>query len=101
RSGTPAVDHHTPTAISEKDYPIRGTISPLTNTVAVKRSVGPVDEVSFVFGRPASPTSEQAPRGNGSLQHYSNPGIVRCLSPSAGRYMAGHYSARPLSPSSD
>lgn len=102
RSRTPVADSHKLAAISEKDYPIRGTISPLSNTVAVKRSVGPVDEVSFVFGRPASPTSEQAARGNGShQQHYSNPGIVRCLSPSAGRYMSGSYSARPLSPSSD
>lgn len=52
---------------STMDYPIRGTMSPLTNQIVVKRSIGPVDEVSFVFGRPASPRSERA--------------ATRCLSP--------------------
>lgn len=87
-------------SVVDADYPIRGTISPLTSKVAVKRSVGPVDEVSFVFGRPASPTSEQVMRC-GSPQTFVNPGIARCMSPSPARYIPGHYPSRPRSPSSD
>ncbi|XP_035824100.1 uncharacterized protein LOC101851541 [Aplysia californica] len=82
------------------DYPIRGTMSPLTNKVAVKRSIGPVDEVSFVFGRPASPmmSGEQVMRC--SSPQMKNLGLARCMSPSTGRYVSG-YSSRPMSPSSD
>ncbi|XP_059172554.1 kinesin-like protein KIF26B isoform X2 [Physella acuta] len=90
-------DHVTRTSFSDMDYPIRGTMSPLS-AVAVKRSVGPVDEVSFVFGRPASPTGDTVVR---PAQQYNSAGLVRCMSPSAGRYMTGHYNPRPLSPSSD
>lgn len=101
--GNSVVDNYTSTtspSVVIMDYPIRGTIHPLTNKVAVKRSVGPVDEVSFVFGRPASPTSDSA-MNYSPPKAYSNPGIARCMSPSPMRYMSGQYQSRPMSPSSD
>ncbi|XP_041353200.1 kinesin-like protein KIF26B [Gigantopelta aegis] len=49
------------------EYPIRGTISPLSSQGVAKRSAGVVDEVSFVFGRPATPITSVSER--------------RCLSP--------------------
>ncbi|CAG5125156.1 unnamed protein product, partial [Candidula unifasciata] len=100
---TSLVDNCTSTNSSSlvvMDYPIRGTMHPLTNKVAVKRSVGPVDEVSFVFGRPASPSNEPAMNCS-TPKTYTNPGIMRCMSPSSIRYISGPYSSRPMSPSSD
>ncbi|CAG5123013.1 unnamed protein product, partial [Candidula unifasciata] len=87
-------------AVLDMDYPIRGTISPLTNKMAVKRSLGTVDEVSFVFGRPVSPTNEHDIRCN-PPQSFTNPGIARCMSASPARYIPGYCLQRPMSPNSD
>ncbi|KAK6182778.1 hypothetical protein SNE40_010388 [Patella caerulea] len=64
----------------DEDYPIRGTISPLTNQ-RIQRSLDQTgNELSFVFGRPSSPCVDQTIDG-------------RCLSPINEQ--------RPLSPSSE
>ncbi|GFR91811.1 LOW QUALITY PROTEIN: hypothetical protein ElyMa_004337500 [Elysia marginata] len=85
----------------QSDYPIRGTISPLSgcSKVAVKRSVGPVDEVSFVFGRPASPGPE-AQIAYPSSGYFRN----RCVPASSLGFGARGFprkSGRARSPSSD
>ena len=94
-------------APAEPDYRILGTISPLSSCskLAVKRSVGPVDEVSFVFGRPSSPS---AAAGQNSALEYTVSGSGysrnRCLSPSGitlGSRGFSRRSGRPRSPSSD
>lgn len=71
-----AMLHYPPTM----DYPICGTISPLSDHIQIKRSIGPVDEVSFVFGRPTSPSCDT--------------GLRRVMSPP-------HIDKRPMSPASD
>ncbi|GFO04800.1 hypothetical protein PoB_003130500 [Plakobranchus ocellatus] len=91
---------------AEPDYPIRGTISPLSSKMAVKRSVGSVDEVSFVFGRPASPTSEDQSATQCSAPKYPSGGYSssQCMSPSGrvvGAYGYSRKLVRPRSPSSD
>ncbi|KAK3772669.1 hypothetical protein RRG08_016081 [Elysia crispata] len=93
---------------AEPTYPIRGTISPLSSCtkMAVKRSVGPVDEVSFVFGRPDSPSAEGQFAVHYSAPLYSNNGYSRsrCISPAGIGYGARGFSrksGRPRSPNSD
>ena len=39
---------------SDMEYPLRAAIPPLTNKTAVKRSIGPVDEVNMVYRRPTN-----------------------------------------------
>ncbi|RUS73576.1 hypothetical protein EGW08_018667 [Elysia chlorotica] len=78
----------TPAPEVEPVYPIRGTFSPLSgcSQVAVKRSLGPVDEVSFVFGRPASPCGErQTPPRLPGVRPSRTGGAATGISRKAGR----------------
>lgn len=73
------------------DYPIRGTISPLTDNDRRKNMNGTVDDISFVFGRPASPVSDTTALRRCMSPPYrdrramspasSDVGYQRCMSP--------------------
>ncbi|XP_033736356.1 kinesin-like protein KIF26B isoform X2 [Pecten maximus] len=77
-----SMDFTTPQERDIMDYPIRGTFSPLTDGGQVKFTDENATELSFVFGRPASPVNDRS--------------MQRCLSPPSGRNQQ-----RCLSPESE